>query len=404
MGEIEVKNLENADVEVVNHSPLTMIGKGRQGAVFQFSDEVCVKVFGNTEDCEREHYALTLGQHTNLFPEVYEKGPLYIAMEIIKGVDLREYLQSHPLTEELSMKLINMLITFKEIGYDRIDHHKRQIYLQPDGNLKVIDVARTVWRDRVYPYPRKLLTSFGEEYKELFLSHVQALSPELYEEWKHYIRMEELSRQIYQVLIKNPSKKDKLKDLSNKLLTTNDEQIYVTQLESLVHKVFKEEWVKTMLARGNKILKCSHDEQKIDKHWEKSKKNNVPNEDNQRKNKQEADHDSQKTMLARETDPDVVMEQIDKHWEKPKKNNVPNEDNQRKNKHKADHDSQKNKKSTNKGSYIGYNENNKSKLKERNNRYQKSDGFPSHNRNNDNNKYKNWFNFNENSIKSKRQR
>ncbi len=377
-----------------------------------------------------------------------QKGPLYIAMEIIKGVDLREYLQSHPLTEELSMKLINMLITFKEIGYDRIDHHKRQIYLQPDGNLKVIDVARTVWRDRVYPYPRKLLTSFGEEYKELFLSHVQALSPELYEEWKHYIRMEELSRQIYQVLIKKQSKKDKLKGLSDKLLTTNDEQIYVTQLESLVHKVFKEEWVKTMLARGtdpdvvmeqidkhwekskkNNVpnednqrknkQEADHDSQKtmlargtdpdvvmeqIDKHWEKSKKNNVPNEDNQRKNKQEADHDSQKTMLARETDPDVVMEQIDKHWEKPKKNNVPNEDNQRKNKHKADHDSQKNKKSTNKGSYIGYNENNKSNLKERNNRYQKSDGFPSHNRNNDNNKYKNWFNFNENSIKSKRQK
>jgi hypothetical protein len=294
-----------------------------------------------------------------------------------------------------------MLITFKEIGYDRIDHHKRQIYLQPDGNLKVIDVARTVWRDRVYPYPRKLLTSFGEEYKELFLSHVQALSPELYEEWKHYIRMEELSRQIYQVLIKKQSKKDKLKGLSDKLLTTNDEQIYVTQLESLVHKVFKEEWAKTMLARETDPDVVM---EKIDKHGEKPKKNNVPNEDNQRKNKHEADHDSQKTMLAHETDPDVVMEKIDKHGEKSKKNNVSNEDNQRKNKHEADHDSQKNKKSTNKGSYIGYKKKNKSNLKERNNRYQKSDGFPSHNRNNDNNKYKNWFNFNENSIKSKRQK
>jgi len=354
MGEIEVENSENADVEVVNHSPLTMIGKGRQGAVFQFSDEICVKVFGNKEDCEREHYALTLGQHTNLFPEVYEKGPLYIAMEIIKGVDLREYLQSHPLTEELSMKLINMLITFKEIGYDRIDHHKRQIYLQPDGNLKVIDVARTVWRDRVYPYPRKLLTSFGEEYKELFLSHVQALSPELYEEWKHYIRMEELSRQIYQVLIKNPSKKDKLKDLSNKLLTTNDEQIYVTQLESLVQKVFKEEWVKTMLARG--------------------------------------------------TDPDVVMEKIDKHWEKSKKNSVANEDNQRKNKQEGDQDSQNNNKSANKESSMGYNENNKSNSNEENNRNQKFEGYPSHNRDTDNDKFKNWFNFNENSIKRERQK
>jgi hypothetical protein len=442
MGEIEVKNLENADVEVVNHSPLTMIGKGRQGAVFQISDEVCVKVFGNTEDCEREHYALTLGQHTNLFPEVYEKGPLYIAMEIIKGVDLREYLQSHPLTEELSMKLINMLITFKEIGYDRIDHHKRQIYLQPDGNLKVIDVARTVWRDRVYPYPRKLLTSFGEEYKELFLSHVQALSPELYEEWKHYIRMEELSRQIYQVILKNPSNKDKLEELSNKLLTTNDEQIYVTQLESLVHKVFKEEWVKTMLARGTdpevvmekidkrleKWEKCITQlenlgqkvfkeewvktilaretdpevvMEKIDKHLEKWEKCITQLEGLGQKVFKE---EWVKTILARETDPEVVMEKIDKHLEKPKKNNVPNEDNQRKNKQEDDHDSQNNNKSANKGSYIGYNENNKSNLKEGNKRNQKFESFPSNNRNTDNDKFKNWFNLNESSIKPKRQK
>jgi hypothetical protein len=354
MKEIEVTNLVNADVEVVNHSPLTMMGKGRQGAVFQFSDEICVKVFGNTEDCEREHYALTLGQHTNLFPKVFAKGPLYIAMEIIKGVDLREYLQSHPLTEELSMKLINMLITFKEIGYERIDHHKRQIYLQPDGNLKVIDVARTVWRDRVYPYPRKLLTSFGEEYKELFLSHVQALSPELYEEWKHYIRMEEMSRQIYQVHLKNPSNKDQLKELSNTLLTTNDEQIYVTQLESLVQKVVKEEWVKTMLARG--------------------------------------------------IDPDVVMEKIDKHWEKWEKKNVPNQANQSINKQKSQPDSPQKNKSTNKDSYIGYNDQKKSDLNKGNNGYQKVDSFPSHNRNYGNDKFKNWFNSNENSIKSNLQK
>ena len=354
MKEIKVTNLVNEDVEVVNHSPLTMMGKGRQGAVFQVSDEVCVKVFGNTEDCEREHYALTLGQQTNLFPKVYAKGPLYIAMEIIKGVDLREYLQSHPLTEELSMKLIDMLIIFKEIGYDRIDHHKRQIYLQPDGNLKVIDVARTVWRDRVYPYPRKLLTSLGEEYKELFLSHVQALSPELYEEWKHYIRMEEISRQIYQVLLKNPPKKDKLKDLSKQLLTTNDELIYVSQLESLVHKVFKEEWVKTMLARG--------------------------------------------------TDPDKVMEKIDQHWDKWKNSNTPPENNQKKNKQKADKNSQNNQMSNNQEGYAGYSDHKKSNLTKENNRYQSFDRYPSHNRNTNNDKSKNWFNFNENSIKSKRQK
>lgn len=272
MKKIKVKNLINADVEVENKSPLKMIGKGRQGAVFHYTDDICVKVFGNQEDCDREHYALSLGQHTDLFPKVHAKGKLYIAMDFVRGVDLREYLQSQPLSEELSNKLIQMLIVFKEIGYERIDHHKRQIYLQKDGSLKVIDVARTVWRDRVYPYPRKLLNSLGDDNKEIFLSHVQALSPQLYEEWLHYIRMEELSKEIYQVILneepddaKKTEKKKALKTESNKLLTRDDEKNYVVLMEGLMHKVFKEEWVKTMLARGADPEAVKEE---IDKYWD----------------------------------------------------------------------------------------------------------------------------------------
>jgi predicted Ser/Thr protein kinase len=274
---IQVRNMVNEDVEVINQSSWKLIGKGRQGAVFQFTDDICVKVFGNAEDCEREYYALSLGQHTELFPKLYAKGLLYIAMEIIRGVDLREYLQSQPLTQEISLKLIEMLVTFKDIGFDRIDHHKRQIFLQLDGKLKVIDVARAVWRDRVYPYPRKLLTSLGEDNKAVFLSHVQALAPELYQEWEHYIRMDELGRQIFQVLIENPSQKDKVRPLSKRLLTTKEEATYVLQLENLVRKVFKEEWVKTMLAKGYDLDVVMT---KIDEYWERYSQNankTVPN-------------------------------------------------------------------------------------------------------------------------------
>lgn len=270
MKNIKVTNMVNADVEVVNNSPLVMMGKGRQGAVFQISNDICVKVFGNTEDCDREYYALSLGQQTTLFPKLHGKGTLYIVMDIIRGVDLREYLQSQPLTKALSAKLIEMLITFKKIGYERIDHHKRQIYIQPDGSLKVIDVARTIWRDRVYPYPRKLLTSLGEENNAIFLSHVQEMAPELYAEWLHYIRMEEISRQITALILPQNPDKSKIKDLSNTLLTTAEEKNYVTKLQGLVHKVFKEEWVKAMLARG---VDPEAVMVKIDEHWDQLEQN-----------------------------------------------------------------------------------------------------------------------------------
>lgn len=285
LSRISVKNVPNADVEVVNNTRLKMIGKGRQGAVFRYTNNICVKVFGNEEDCEREHYALSLGQKTTLLPRVYAKGKLYIAMEIIKGVDLREYLQSQPLTEELSAKLIDMLITFKKIGYERIDHHKRQIYLQEDGSLKVIDVARTVWRDRVYPYPRKLINSLGKEYKEVFLSHVQALSPDLYEEWQNFIRMEELSRHIYEIIINQETDKNTLKKLSEKNLIVDNEKKYVLQLEGLMYKVFKEEWIKTMLARGSEPEAVM---EKIDEYWDQREQSfvkNYPVKESSKKNK-----------------------------------------------------------------------------------------------------------------------
>lgn len=63
---IRVTKFEEKDVEVKNKSDLSMIGKGRQGAVFRINDQMCMKVYGEMEDCEREFYALSLGKNTSL--------------------------------------------------------------------------------------------------------------------------------------------------------------------------------------------------------------------------------------------------------------------------------------------------------------------------------------------------
>jgi RIO-like serine/threonine protein kinase len=236
-----VKSVEDEDVIVNNKSSLEMIGKGRQGAVFKINDQMCMKVYGDVEDCEREYYAMSLGQHTSLIPRIYCKGKNFIVMEMVYGIDLCEYLQTNPLTKELSYRLIEMLLTFKEIGYERIDHHKRQIYLQEDGSLKVIDVGRTVWRNRTYPYPRKLLRSLGKDYEAVFLQHVQELAPELYKEWQYYIDIDEAAAQMYENM---KEKKDidwrSIRKKANKLLTIKNEKKHYEQLYNLVYKVVKE--------------------------------------------------------------------------------------------------------------------------------------------------------------------
>ncbi|RBW69959.1 hypothetical protein [Bacillus taeanensis] len=248
---ISVKVLENKDVEVVNNSSLSMIGKGRQGAVFKVTEDICVKVYGDSEDCEREYYALSLGKDKPLFPKVYCKDKNFIAMEFVKGIDLREYLLSQPLTKELSYKLIDMLIIFKKIGFERIDHHKRQIYLQLDGHLKVIDVCRSVWRNRIYPYPRKLLNSLGEKNKKLFLEHVQEMAPKLYQEWKHYMDLEDTALNCLETLSnKKIPESDTIKTAVKPLLTKENPNDYYSKIEDLIQKVYKEHWVKQAIANG----------------------------------------------------------------------------------------------------------------------------------------------------------
>jgi RIO-like serine/threonine protein kinase len=240
---IDVQTLENQDVSVENNSSLSMMGKGRQGAVFKINDQWCMKVYGEEEDCEREYFALSLGKDTPLIPNVYCKGENFIVMDMVYGIDLREYLQTNPLTKNLSYQLIQLLIVFKQIGYERIDHHKRQIFLQPDGTLKVIDVGRTVWRNRTYPYPRKLLQSLGEDYKAVFMSHVQEMAPDLHDEWEHYIEMEAVSRKLYHQLEHKGTNLplDSVNEQAMQLLTTKDRKAYYKQLKNLIGKIVEEE-------------------------------------------------------------------------------------------------------------------------------------------------------------------
>jgi len=248
---IHIESFENQDVSVVNNSSLEMIGKGRQGAVFKIDEKLCMKVYGEVDDCDREHYAMSLGEHTSLLPKVHCKGENFIVMDMVYGVDLREYLQSQPLTKKLSQQLIQMLITFKEIGYERIDHHKRQIYLQDDGSLKVIDVGRTVWRNRTYPYPRKLLRSLGVENRSIFIQHVKEIAPHLYDEWEYYMKMEEVSKQLYGVLeSKTKVDKKRLKKDVNKLLTMKDTNLDYEGLVGLIHKVVKEQKERELIKQG----------------------------------------------------------------------------------------------------------------------------------------------------------
>lgn len=173
----------SSKVIVNNPTRLEMIGSGHEGAVFRINGTRCVKIFGKKKVARRELYALQLAQRARICPEVYDWGSNWILMAYIDAPTVSEHLKSHPLTEELSERLIVLLKMFKTIGYTRLDHSPKSIFLLPDGSLRVIGVARSISRSgEMKTLPKKLLKGLGQ-YAPEFLRHVRRIRPMLYVRW-----------------------------------------------------------------------------------------------------------------------------------------------------------------------------------------------------------------------------
>jgi predicted Ser/Thr protein kinase len=171
----------SGSVKVSNPTRFRMIGKGHQGAVFQIDEHRCVKIYAAKESQQRELHALQLGGKIGICPKVYLWGENFIVMEYLTHPTLFEYLDRHPLTRELTMKIIDLLESFEKIGYNRFDHSARHIYMVPDGKMKIIDVVHMIKPNPVY-LAKKLISDMGPKAED-FVRFVQELSPKWYSRW-----------------------------------------------------------------------------------------------------------------------------------------------------------------------------------------------------------------------------
>lgn len=164
-----------------------LIGRGADGAVFQLSDDRCVKVFGNEQTKALELNALQVGQPSTVIPRLYEDGLNYIVMEYVNGISLPQYLKKEKqLPEAIAAKILAMLEELNKVGFDRCDTEVRHILFNEDMDIRVIDLKRAF--GSVRSTPTKLLKGLKKKgYLEEFLKHVNNLNPTLYKEWKKAI-------------------------------------------------------------------------------------------------------------------------------------------------------------------------------------------------------------------------
>lgn len=171
----------------LNIKELQFLGAGTQGKVYKIDTQRCIKIFKRKQVCIDEIETLAMAQIDSHFPKIYDFGENYIIREYIDGIELDKYLSSHPLTQNISNKIIELYRAMNLVGYSRLDSALFHIFLTPCDDIKLIDTARAMKKKTLYP---SLIIKGLEElgYKKQFLSFVKANIPDLYAKWSQYCK------------------------------------------------------------------------------------------------------------------------------------------------------------------------------------------------------------------------
>lgn len=169
----------------LNLKDLQFLGSGTQGKVYKIDSQKCIKIFKSKQICADEVESLAMAQKDPHFPKLYVFGVDYIIREYVSGIELDKYLKSHPLTQNISNKIIELYEAMNLVGYTRLDAAPFHIFLTPLNEIKLIDTARVMKKRTIYPY--LIIDSLRKSgYKKQFLSFVEINRPDLYAKWLQY--------------------------------------------------------------------------------------------------------------------------------------------------------------------------------------------------------------------------
>lgn len=166
-----------------NPNNYEVIGNGEQGVVLKLSPDRCVKLYTNSTYTNLEEKVLRATSESRFFPKIYESGENYIVMEYLNGPSLEGFLKNEELSEHIANEILLILKEMEKLGFSRIDCILRHIFIDAEGNLKVIDHVNAFVKNR--PFPKKLfwdLNRLGALDK--FINYIKNIDEEMYLKWK----------------------------------------------------------------------------------------------------------------------------------------------------------------------------------------------------------------------------
>lgn len=158
------------------------IGEGHNGIIYRMKDGRIIKIFKDKEDGVKEYKILKSVKGNKYFPKVYECGENYMIRDYVSGKGLKDYIRQNSMDRILAMSVIRLLEEFKKLGFTKMDIRCKDIFVQSDGNLMIID-PKSMYT-KVKKYPHRLMIGLNKVGAlECFENVLMEERPYLYRKW-----------------------------------------------------------------------------------------------------------------------------------------------------------------------------------------------------------------------------
>ena len=163
-----------------------LLGEGHNGIVYEVPGNRAIKIFTDKNVCKSEADILYRVKKSKYFPRIYKNGDYYILRDMVNGISLDDYIKENGLSQQLIYNLYRLINEFKSLKFTKLDARCRDIYVDKNERLKVID-PKQCYRRKV-DYPRHLMKGLdGIDVLEEFLRGIYIIDKRRASEWEQKI-------------------------------------------------------------------------------------------------------------------------------------------------------------------------------------------------------------------------
>lgn len=163
-----------------------LLGEGHNGIVYEVPGNRAIKIFTDKNVCKSEAEILYRVKKSKYFPRIYKNGDYYILRDMVNGIRLDDYIKENGLSHQLIYNLYRLINEFRALKFTKLDARCRDIYVNKNERLMVID-PKQCYRRKV-DYPRHLMKGLdGIDVLEEFLRGIYIIDKRRGSEWEYKI-------------------------------------------------------------------------------------------------------------------------------------------------------------------------------------------------------------------------